>query len=256
MRYLVAIVLLLYSCTTITEVDQNIKTTASNTSSSPLGVIATSTSSPLSSTPFIEQQNSINLCILEEAGEVRGRIYLNDKPLFDGAMVSLVPEAGPVLDTRSEDGYYSFPLLGRKCADGLHWVGFQLRAAHGGKNIKPDRADLEINFEVRTSEEVNLPPKNPSCQLTMGTISGNVIVNGKPAPDGTIVLAALGDRKVTLERALQTVITKDGYYTLSSPGNRCGERVSFLRWTLSSLGTEVTVMPTSENTRLDIIVSP
>lgn len=184
-------------------------------------------------------------CTLVYGGRISGRVTHGGEPVPDGTFVSLVFAGGPLQKTRTEESRYSLPLLARQCPDGRHWIGFAIWAGGRGQNVHPNSEEVQLDLEA-PDIPAGVPSDLPECEFFLGTVSGQVKVGGKPAPDGTVVSTTVG--------LPQAVATVDGEYSLSSIGTRCDGEVNFLQMTLSALGTPLTITPLQADERQDIIV--
>ena len=195
-------------------------------------------------------------CLLIQDGHVEGQAFWDRTGAVarDGQLVSLIFDAGPQLSQRIQNGAYSLPMLARQCGDEMEWIGFSVRYGRGAEYIKPDTADVYQDIYA-TGAGSNTPAEATECALVLGEIRGRVQLNGEPAPDGTVVLAAMGPASVTPERALQIVKSRDGYYAITAVGNRCGEKESWIEWSLSALGEQVSVTPSGAHTTQDFPIT-
>lgn len=167
-------------------------------------------SSPdVSGTAVAEQR-----CVLTDGGRIHGTVTQAGEPVPDGAYVSLIFSGGGGLSERAviRDGRYSLRLLARDCADGFHWVGFTIYAGGQGRGVFPTARDVELNLEAPFFP---VTPLLPAQGLDFGEITGRVTVEGRPAPDGTLVTGSFvrGSPNLT-----QNVYTKDGQYSLTAIG--------------------------------------
>jgi hypothetical protein len=207
----------------------------------------------ISSTPV---QGLAEECLLVQDGHVGGQAFWDRTGAIarDGQLVSLIFDAGPLLSQRIQNGAYSFAMLARQCGDETEWIGFSVRYGESAEYIKPDTADVYQDI-VSTGAGSNTPADARECALVLGEFQGRVRLNGEPVPDGTVVLAAMGPASVTPERALQTVETRDGYYSLTAVGNRCGEKESWIEWSISALGEQISLTPSGAHTTQDLIIT-
>ena len=194
-------------------------------------------------------------CVLIPGGTIYGTVTSGGAPAPDGTYISLILPNAPEETTVVQGGAYSLPILARACADGVHWIGFELwaggleqgQAVHGWTSELDLTAPQPITGAAATTSQSGPPAL---CQLAFGTLSGSAIVGGSPAPDGTAVTAGTG-------AISQAVLTAAGHYTLTTVGRACdGNAPEFFPMTISALGTSITVTPTSPTAQQDIVASP
>lgn len=195
-------------------------------------------------------------CILVQDGHVEGQAFWDRTGAVarDGQLVSLVFDAGPSLSQRIQNGSYSFPMLARQCGDEMEWIGFSIRYGRGAEYMKPNTRDVSLDI-YSTGAGSDTPADARECMLMLGEVRGRIQFNNEPVPDGTVVMAAMGPASVTPERALQIVKTRDGYYSITAVGNRCGDKESWIEWSLSSLGEQISVTPSSAHTTQDFLIA-
>jgi hypothetical protein len=208
--------------------------------------------------PLVEESGeAVEDCILTQKGHVEGQLFWERTGELsrDGQMVYLIFDGGPPLTQWAENSSYSFPMLARQCGDEVEWIGFSVRYGRGGEYVKPETDHVHLDI-YSTGSGANTPADAKECVLTLGEIRGRILSNDKPVPDGNIVTAALGPAPITAERALQTVGTQDGYYTITSIGNRCGDKAFWMEWSLSALGEQISITPSSTQTDQDFFIAP
>lgn len=219
--------------------------------------VLTETQDSVTSTSVMEEDDkAAEDCILTQKGHVEGQLFW-ERPgelSRDGQMVYLIFDGAPPLTQRVENSSYSFPMLARQCGDEVEWIGFSVRYGGGGEYIKPETAPVHLDV-YSTGAGADTPADARECGLVLGEIRGRILLDSQTVPDGTIVTAALGPAPVTAERALQTVATQDGYYTITSIGNRCGNREFWMEWSLSALGEQISVTPSSNHTDQDLFIT-
>ena len=117
-----------------------------------------------------------------------------------------------------------------------------------GQNVLPDRDEVRLDFEAPGLPK-DVPAKEPSCDLVLGTVSGQVKVGDRTAPDGTIVSAKVGPG------LSEAVATRNGEYTLSSVGTRCGGKLRLLSMAISAGKASVSFTPSQLTTTRDVAIA-
>lgn len=219
-------------------------------------------SPPTSVTPVVEPVSTATIplatltsttgCILTENGNVHGSVTQNGRTPPDNVYVEVIFSGGPVQRTLARSGQYAFPLLARQCPDGVHWVGFDLRAAGVAKGIFPTTPDVQVDLDVGPVPS-GVSPDLPDCTIVLGAITGRVLVQGSPAPNGTVVTSE-GDPGMS--SLGQTTSTRGGHYTLPSIWVQCGlQDATPLTKSIKALGKVVSIAPTEAQVEQDIQVS-
>lgn len=198
----------------------------------------------------------LQACVLIPGGTIYGTVTSGEAPAPDGTYVSLILPNAPDEFTSVQDGAYSLPILARACADGIHWIEFELWAGglEQGQAVDGWTTELDLTApQPITAADVTTSQNGPPaalCQLAFGTLSGSVRVDGAPAPDGTLVTAGKGT-------VSQAVLTAGGRYMLTTVGRTCdGNAPEFFPMTISALGTSTIVTARGTTAQQDIIASP
>lgn len=208
-----------------------------------------------------QENDPLVSCVPMVVGTIDGNVTQAGKPVADGVFVIASFDGGPAESTRIRDGYYSLPLLARKCLTGLNWVGFQLRVAHQSQYVLPENAGLHRDIELSQTADISVPSL-PACDLTLGSVTGKVLTKDTSAPDGTPIAAArvgpgtaYPESDPSRDILTQRVLTAAGQYTFISVGLHCDDgEVNFMPLTLFAIGVSIPVTPTQETTVQDIVV--
>ena len=198
-------------------------------------------------------------CIVVDGGEISGSVSNGNEPVPDGVAVMLTFTGGPSPVALTRDGRYTLPQLARACADGIHWVDFELRSGGQGQAVQPDQwhtaLDIVAPHPVSLTDPAALPDgASPPGSLELGTIRGALRSGGALAPDGTAVSAVMGPGGSSLA---QTVLTNGGRYMLTTVGIRCGtQSATFLQMSLTVAGTAITITPVESKTIADLDIEP
>lgn len=198
-------------------------------------------------------------CIVVDGGDISGMVSTGNEAVQDGVAVFLTFTGGPSLVAVTRDGRYALPQLARACADGIHWVDFELRSGGGGQVVQPDQwhtaLDIEAPRPISLTDPAAFPDGPPPlCSLELGTISGALRIRGAPAPDGTAVSALMGPGGIGLA---QTVLTNGGRYMLTTVGTRCGTQpATFLHLSLTVARTTTEITPVEPRTSVDLDLEP
>lgn len=191
---------------------------------------------------------AIEMCRIVIGGRIGGTVTHAGALTPDGTIISIVFEGGPLQEAETKSGHYTLPTLARRCTSGLRWVPFTIWAGGSARGVTPDGPDMQVNLEAPNPP--NVRGGTGLCQVIVGVVSGRVEAGGRPAADGTPVLAKVGPG---LESLAQATVVSHGRYAVSSVGTRCADGAErFLSVTLSALGMRVEVTPTTEDAVQDI----
>lgn len=191
-------------------------------------------------------------CIVAVEGQVHGTVARNEEADGPPVYVTVIFSGGPTERQRVRNGQYALPLLVRRCADGDHWVAAELRAVGVSKTIYPTGPDVREDLDVG-QVPTSVPGDLPDCVVVAGTVSGQVLIHGAPAPDGTAVTSVGPQGAPSLSQA--TTTRNDGHYALPSIGLRCGSKPPrILIGSVAALGTAIPIVANEVDIQQDIAI--